>query len=155
MRSAGLIPYRHRPDLEVLIAHPGGPFWAARNEGWWSPIKGLVEEGEDPEATAAREFAEETGWTPPPHPWLPLGEVRLRSGKAVVAWAAPADYDPATLRPGRFTTTVGGRKVSFPEIDQVAWVTLKEAERLLNPAYRSLLERLSAHLDGDTRKENR
>ena len=101
MISAGILPYR--PTLEVLIAHPGGPFWANKDEGAWSVVKGLVEPGEDPRDTAAREFREETGWPPPPEPWVELGEARLRSGKRVRVWAAAADYDPATLDPGTVT----------------------------------------------------
>lgn len=149
VRSAGLLPYRQRSRLEVLIAHPGGPFWAKRNEGAWSLIKGLIEDDEEAETAAGREFEEETGWPPPARPWLPLGEARLRSGKTVVAWAAAADYDPDTLRPGEFTTTLRGRPATFPEIDRVAWVDLDSAAPLLNPAYAVFLERLERELCGN------
>ncbi len=146
MKSAGVLPYRQNSRLEVLVAHPGGPFWANKDEGAWSVVKGLIEEGEDPRATARREFTEETGWRPPGPPWVELGEVRLRSGKHVVAWAAAADYDPATLQPGEFTTTLRGHQVSFPEIDRVAWFDLTAARRKLNPVYGEFLDRLEAHL---------
>ncbi|MFP3914699.1 MAG: NUDIX domain-containing protein [Actinomycetota bacterium] len=142
MKSAGFLPYRHTGTLEVLIAHPGGPFWANKDEGAWSVVKGLVESGEEPREAAAREFAEETGWEPPPGPWVDLGEVRLRSGKVVAVWSAPADYDPATLRPEQITTTIRGRTVTIPEIDRVAWFDLETAGRKLNPAYGPVLERL-------------
>ncbi|MGA7271327.1 MAG: NUDIX domain-containing protein [Acidimicrobiia bacterium] len=147
MKSAGVLPYRRDGHLEVLVAHPGGPFWARKDEGAWSVIKGLVEEGEDPLDTARREFTEETGWQPPSAPWVDLGEVRLRSGKLVAAWAAHADYDPSTLQPGEFTTTLRGRQVSFPEIDRVAWYDPATARRKLNPVYGEFLDRLEAHLD--------
>jgi len=140
--SAGILPYRHRPTLEVLIAHPGGPFWANKDEGAWSVVKGLVEPGEDPRDTAAREFREETGWPPPPEPWVELGEARLRSGKRVRVWAAAADYDPATLEPGTFTMTLRGKPVTFPEVDRVEWVDPETARRKLNPAYGPVIDSL-------------
>lgn len=148
-RSAGLLPYRVREGLEVLIAHPGGPFWAKKEEGAWSLVKGEIDSDEDWRRAAAREFAEETGWDPPPEPWLDLGEVRLRSGKYVAGWAAEADFDPATLEPGEFVTTLRGRPVSFPEIDRVEWCDLATARRKLNSAYGDFLDRLERHVLGD------
>lgn len=126
----------------MLVAHPGGPFWARKDEGAWSVVKGLIEPDEEPRLAAAREFSEETGWPAPPEPWIDLGEVRLRSGKVVVGWAASADYDPDTLEPGEFTTVLKGRKVTFPEIDRVAWFDLDTARRKLNRAYGDFLDRL-------------
>lgn len=143
MRSAGILPYRTTHEaLEVLIAHPGGPFWARKDAGAWSVIKGVIEEGEEARVAAGREFREETGWEPPPEPWLELGEIQLRSGKLVVVWAAEADYDPESLQPGEFTATVGGKEVEFPEIDKVAWFDLETARMKLNPAYEPILDRL-------------
>jgi predicted NUDIX family NTP pyrophosphohydrolase len=142
LKSAGLLPYRRTNDLHVLIAHPGGPFWAKKDEGAWSVIKGLIEEAEDEQLAAAREFTEETGWPAPEAPWIDLGEIRLRSGKLVQVWAAEADYDPVTLQPGMFTTTLRGKPVSFPEVDRVAWFDLGTARRKLNPAYEETLNRL-------------
>jgi len=142
MRSAGLLPYRFRPDLEVLIAHPGGPFFARRDEGAWSVIKGLVDDGEADEAAAAREFEEETGWAAPRGGWVPLGETTLKSGKVVVAWATEADFDPDTLEPGSFE--MGGRL--YPEIDRVAWFPPDVARRKLNPAQAVFVDRLEAAL---------
>ena len=142
MRSAGLLPYRLRPSLEVLIAHPGGPFFVRRDQGWWSVVKGLVAEGEADEAAAAREFTEETGWPAPAGYWILLGETTLRSGKVVVAWGTEADFDPDTLRPGTFEM----RGIDYPEIDRVAWVSPAEARRLLNPAQVVFVDRLEAAL---------
>lgn len=142
MRSAGLLPFRLQLRLEVLVAHPGGPFWARKDEGAWSLVKGLIDDGEDPRRAAGREFTEETGWPPPPEPWIDLGEVRLRSGKRVIAWAAKADYDPEGLEPGEFTMTLRGREVTFPEIDRVAWFDITTARSRLNPAYGEFLDRL-------------
>jgi predicted NUDIX family NTP pyrophosphohydrolase len=142
MRSAGLLPYRLSPRIEVLIAHPGGPFWAKKDGGAWSLVKGLIDDGEDPRVAAAREFTEETGWAPPPEPWLELGEVRLRSGKWVLGWAVEADFDPASLQPGEFTTSLGGRQMTFPEIDRVAWFPTTVAREKLNPVYGEFLDEL-------------
>ena len=142
VRSAGLLPYRRGNQLEVLIAHPGGPFFARRDRGWWSIVKGVVEQGETLEATAAREFNEETGWEAPPLPWVPLGETTLKSRKVITAWAVEADLDPATLVPGTFQ--IGGR--SYPEIDRVEWVGPDLARVMLNAAQAVFIDRLEGHL---------
>lgn len=142
MRSAGLLPYRLNSGLEVLIAHPGGPFFAGRDKGAWTLLKGLVEHGEDDEETAAREFEEETGWPAPAHPWIPLGETVMRSRKVVVAWAVERDYDPAALVPGTFTL----RGQEYPEIDEVEWARPERAHRALNSALGVFVDRLQAHL---------
>src|SRR6185437_5060826 len=98
--SAGLLLYRAADGdgIEVLIAHPGGPFWAAREAGAWSIPKGEIEDGEDPLAVARREFEEETGHPAPPGAHWPLGDVRLRSGKMITGWAARGDLDPSMAR---------------------------------------------------------
>jgi predicted NUDIX family NTP pyrophosphohydrolase len=142
LRSAGLLPYRLSSDLEVLVAHPGGPYFARRDNGWWSIVKGIVEKGELDEETAAREFEEETGWPPPPLPWLSLGEVTLKSRKVVVAWAVETDFDVTTLQPGMFT--MGGHR--YPEIDRVEWMGTDLARVKLNPALGPLVDRLEQHL---------
>lgn len=149
MKSAGFLPYRRADTLQVLIGHPGGPFWAKKDEGAWSVIKGVIEDGEDAGPAAAREFTEETGWAPPDGPWLDLGEIRLRSGKVVQVWAGEADYDPSTLQPGMFTTTLRGKPVSFPEIDRVEWFDLPTARSKLNPAYGETLDRLERQAPPD------
>lgn len=149
MRSAGVLPYRTRDRLEVLIAHPGGPFWAKKDLGAWSVIKGVIDDAEPPLQAARREFTEETGWEPPAGPWLELGEVRLRSGKRVIAWGAPGDYDPDTLIPGTFEMSLRGRMVTLPEIDRVAWLPIEEARTKLNPVYGEFLDRLEREVTGE------
>lgn len=146
MRSAGILPYRHAPHLEVLIAHPGGPLWAKKDEGAWSVVKGLIDPDEDERHAAGREFTEETGWPPPAEPWLELGVIRLKSGKSVFGWAAAGDYDPGDLRPGTFLMRLGGREVTVPEIDRVGWFALAAARAKLNPAYGPFLDELERRL---------
>lgn len=133
----------------MLIAHPGGPYWARKDVGAWSLIKGVVDPDEDERDAARREFTEETGWLAPEGDWIELGEIRLRSGKVITAWAFAGDYDPATLQPGEFLATLGGRQVSFPEIDRVEWFHLADARERLNPAYAAHLDRLEAQLPAD------
>ncbi|MGI8517202.1 MAG: NUDIX domain-containing protein [Acidimicrobiia bacterium] len=140
LTSAGLLPFR--VQKEVLIAHPGGPFFARKDARAWSLIKGEVQPGEDAKDAAAREFAEETGWECPIDGWIELGSVRLRSGKTVLGWAVEADFDPGLLNPGHLTMFWHGRNQSFPEIDQVRWCEADEARRLLNPAQTPFIDRL-------------
>lgn len=145
--SAGLLPYR-RTDrgLEVLIAHPGGPFWAGKQDGAWSVVKGEYD-GEDPLAAALREFTEETGWPAPDGALVALGTVTQRAGKQVTAWAVEAPgLNPEELQPGTFELRWRGRVQEFPEIDEVRWCSVDEASRLLNPAQVPLVERLAAAL---------
>ena len=143
MRSAGLLPYRLDTSVEVLIAHPGGPYFARRDEGWWSIVKGLVEPEETDYDAARREFTEETGWEVPQPPWIDLGETRLKSRKIVTAWAFAADYDPVDLVPGTFQ--MGSRH--FPEIDRVVWMTPEQARVKLNQAQSVFIDRLLDALD--------
>ncbi len=138
VRSAGLLPFRRQDGIEVLVAHPGGPYFARRDNGWWSIVKGMVEHGEHDEVTAAREFEEETGWSAPPKPWIPLGDVSMKSRKIVIAWAVEADYDVETLDPGLFS--IGHQK--FPEIDRVQWMSPDLARVKLNPAFGTFIDRL-------------
>lgn len=150
--SAGILLYRHRPSgLEVLIAHPGGPLWAGREEGAWSIPKGIVESGETPFEVARREFAEETGHDPPADPatYVSLGEVRTPTGKRIMAWAAEGDLDPDQATSNTFEMPWppgSGRRQSFPEIDRVAWVRPEEARRLLHSAQGAFVDRLEAIL---------
>ncbi|AEG93483.1 NUDIX domain-containing protein [Ramlibacter tataouinensis] len=145
--SAGLLMLRRAPQgLQVLLAHPGGPWWARRDEGAWSLPKGEVAQGEEPLAAARREFAEETGMAPE-GPFVPLGEVRQKSGKRVQAWAFVGDFDPAALRSNSFEMEWpprSGRLQSFPEVDRVAWFGLEEARRKLLPAQQPFIDRLLA-----------
>ena len=144
--SAGLLPYRFRQLLEVLIAHPGGPFFARKDLGAWSVVKGEIGPDEDPRSAALREFREETGWQAPTENWMELGSVRMRSGKNVTAWAVAADFDPAALDPGTFRMMWRGRVQEFPEIDRVSWCVPEDARRLLNPAQIPLLDRLESRV---------
>lgn len=124
VRSAGLLMFRRRGGaLEVLLAHPGGPFWSRRDAAAWTLPKGEIGPGEEPLAAARREFAEETGFASAP-PFVPLGELRQKSGKRISAWAFEGDADPATLASNTFEMEWpprSGRTRSFPEIDRVAW----------------------------------
>jgi predicted NUDIX family NTP pyrophosphohydrolase len=142
VRSAGLLPYRLRGGLEVLIAHPGGPWFAKRDEGAWSIVKGIVKDGEADESAAIREFEEETGWPAPDVGWVSLGETVLRSRKVVVAWAVESDFELGTFDPGMFT--LHGRE--YPEIDRVLWLAPNTARGKLNPAQAVFVERLETHL---------
>ena len=149
--SAGILLFRRsRGMLEVLIGHPGGPFWANKQEGAWSIPKGLVEDGEDVIEAAQREFEEETSF-PLPHPeMIDLGAITQRSGKIVAAWAVEGDIDEvaAQSNPVQIEWPRGsGRVIEFPEIDEFRWCTVAEAEHLLNSAQIPLLIRLNKWLD--------
>lgn len=144
--SAGLLLYRLRAgQLEVLIAHMGGPFWATRDEGAWSIVKGEYDEGEDAYAAARREFAEETGAPAPQGEALELGEVRQRGGKRIVAWAIESDFDAAQIRSNTFALEWprgSGCQQEFPEIDRVQWVDCTTARRKLVKGQHELVETL-------------
>jgi predicted NUDIX family NTP pyrophosphohydrolase len=151
-RSAGLLLYRRtRGGVEVLLAHPGGPLWANRDDGAWSIPKGEIEAGEDELAVARREFEEETGHEPPDGPCLALGEIRQKSGKEVVAWACEGELDPAAAHSNTFPLEWpprSGRFQDTPEVDRVDWFDLEGARRRLNPAQVPLVERLLDLLAG-------
>jgi predicted NUDIX family NTP pyrophosphohydrolase len=144
-RSAGILPFRRSNNgLEVLLVHPGGPFWRRRDEGAWSLAKGEYGERETPSAAARREFKEETGWdvTQDMHP---LGEIRQAGGKHLTAFAVEAAFDPATFVSNSFELEWpprSGRLQSFAEIDQVTWFGLSEARRKILPSQEPLLDRL-------------
>jgi predicted NUDIX family NTP pyrophosphohydrolase len=151
--SAGILAYRGSGnDLEVLIAHPGGPFWANKDQGAWSLPKGLVEPGEDLLGAAIREFAEETGCLVDAAGTMPLGEVTLRSGKRVVAYGAEVDCDPELATSNHFELEWpprSGKVRSFPEVDRVAWVPTDVAWDKLNPALVPFVSRLLNALRSD------
>jgi predicted NUDIX family NTP pyrophosphohydrolase len=146
-KSAGILIHRRRAGaIEVLLVHPGGPFWARRDAGAWSIPKGEYADSEDPEAAARREFQEETGWTIEGG-LVPLGEIRQKAGKAVTAFAAEGDFDPASLESNRFEMEwppKSGKRASFPEIDSAGWFSLAEASEKMIEGQRPLLERLEA-----------
>lgn len=135
-QSAGLLMYRCRGEtIEVLLAHPGGPFWSKKDIGAWTIPKGEVEEGEELLAAARREFAEETGFRPD-GAFEPLGSVRLKSGKVVHGWAFEGDGDAASLKSVPFSMEWpprSGKLQEFPEIDRVEWFTLKTARQKIQP----------------------
>jgi predicted NUDIX family NTP pyrophosphohydrolase len=154
-RSAGIVLFRRSgAELEVLLVHPGGPFWARRDSGAWSIPKGEVDAGEDERACALRELEEETGGAfhdAPPDALLALGDVRQKSGKVVVAWALEGDLDAAAIT---CSTTVelewpprSGRTRSFPEVDRAAWLSLDAAREKLLPAQTPFLDRLAELAD--------
>ncbi len=143
--------YRVRDgELEVLIAHMGGPLWANKDEGAWSIVKGEYDgEREDAYAAARREFAEETGAKPPDGEALALGEIRQRSGKRVVAWALAGELDPATARSNTFSMEWpprSGRQQEFAEIDRVAWLDPPAARRKLVPGQAAFVDTLERRL---------
>jgi predicted NUDIX family NTP pyrophosphohydrolase len=147
--SAGLLLFRHSDELEVLLVHPGGPFWAKRDLGAWSIPKGECEEGEDPRAAAWREFSEELGTPVPDGEPLELGEVRQKAGKTVLAWAIAGDLDHEHITSNTFKMEWpprSGRMHSFPEVDRAGWFSLEEARRRINPAQVALLDRLQEAL---------
>lgn len=141
--------YRLRDDeLQVLLVHPGGPYWARKDAGAWSIPKGEYDEGEDPLSAARRELVEETGFSVEP-PFLPLEPVRQAGGKEVVAWAAEGDCDPAALRSNTFSMEwpPRSRRMSeFPEVDRAGWWSIPDAMEKILPGQRPLLHQLAAHL---------
>ena len=142
--------FRRREALEVLLVHPGGPFWASRDEGAWTIPKGEPAEGEEPLDTARREFSEETGLRAQ-GPYLALGSVRQKGGKVVRAWAFEGDCDPAAVHSNTCEVEWpprSGRRLVVPEVDRAAWFDLAEARRRINPAQADLLDALAAQVAG-------
>jgi predicted NUDIX family NTP pyrophosphohydrolase len=148
--SAGILLHRQgKAGTEVLLVHPGGPFWARKDLGAWSIPKGELDEGEEPRVCALREFAEETGTRLPGDALEELGSVSLKSGKEVIAFAAEGDFDPETLASNTFELEWpprSGRRQAFPEIDRAEWFGLDAAREKLNPAQAAFVDRLEALL---------
>jgi predicted NUDIX family NTP pyrophosphohydrolase len=146
--SAGILMYRQTgPGLEVLLVHPGGPFWRNRDQGAWSIPKGEMDEGEDAAVAARREFLEETGCTLS-GPLEPLGDIRQRGGKRVTAFAVESDLDVEAIKSNTFEIewpSKGGKMQSFPEIDAAAWFDLPTAHVKILESQRTLLDRLVDH----------
>lgn len=149
--SAGILVHRRRAgQIEVLLVHPGGPFWARRDAGVWSIPKGEFSAGEEAEAAALREFAEETGWAIE-GALKPLGAIRQKAGKTVIAFAAEGDFDPASLTSNRIKLEWpprSGRTAIIPEVDRAGWFGLDEARAKLIEGQRPLLDRLAALVGG-------
>jgi predicted NUDIX family NTP pyrophosphohydrolase len=144
--SAGVLMYRRvSRGIELLLVHPGGPFWANKDEGAWSIPKGEHDEGEDPLAAAKREFAEELGSAPPCRPFLHLGAIKQPSRKLIAAFAVEGDFDPATLRSNLFELEWpprSGAKRTFPEVDRVEWLAPSEARTKIQPGQAPFIDRL-------------
>jgi predicted NUDIX family NTP pyrophosphohydrolase len=148
--SAGLLLYRESgSELEVLLVHLGGPFWAKKDRGAWFIPKGEIEPGEDKLAAARREFREETGIVPQGE-FVPLGSVTHKSGKQVTAWAFAGDCDPAAIRSNTFRLEWpprSGKFAEFPEIDRAAFFTVEAAKEKMHEAEFALLLRLQEALE--------
>jgi len=149
-RSAGILMYRGKgPKLELLLVHPGGPFWAKKDQGAWSVPKGEYEPGEDPIAVARREFEEELGRPPPQGSFIELGELVQPSRKVITAFAVQGDLDPTKLTSNHFELEwppKSGRKQSFPEVDRAAWFTPAEAREKIQSGQAPFIDRLLERL---------
>jgi len=149
-RSAGILMYRRGPrGLEVLLVHPGGPFWAKKDLGAWSIPKGEYDGDEEPLAVAVREFEEETGLRPSGE-FRPLGEIVQAGRKVVTAFAVEGDFDPTGLTSNTFELEWpprSGRKATFPEVDRAAWFAPEQAREKILPAQRELIARLLGAID--------
>jgi predicted NUDIX family NTP pyrophosphohydrolase len=149
-RSAGILLYRTtNGPLEVLLVHPGGPFFSRRDLGNWGIPKGEYEPDEEPLVCAIREFEEELGQAPPIGPMTPLGEIRQRNGKIVTAWGLEGDLDADAIFSNTFTAEWpprSGRMQEFPEIDRAAWLTLGAAAEKILETQQPLLDRLAEAL---------
>jgi predicted NUDIX family NTP pyrophosphohydrolase len=145
--SAGILLFRRRPaDVEVMLVHPGGPFWAKKDLGAWSIPKGLADDGEDLLDSAKREFLEETGMAVDGE-FLDLGAHKQPGGKTVVAWACEGDFDPASLKSNTFTLEWpprSGRTGEFPEVDRAAWYSIDEAFMKINKGQKPIIAALEA-----------
>jgi predicted NUDIX family NTP pyrophosphohydrolase len=147
--AAGLLLYRRgSPGIEVLLAHPGGPFWTRKDLGAWTIPKGEIDPGEEPIVAARREFREEIGFDVP-GPAEPLGQIKQPGGKVVRIWAAEGDFDPAQLASNTFEMEWpkgSGHMRVFPEVDRAAWFDLTEARRRILPGQAPFLDALVAAL---------
>ena len=155
-RSAGILMYR-RPglELEVLLVHPGGPFWAKKDLGAWSIPKGEFDEGEEPLAAAKREFCEELGVAPdnafPDEVFLDLGTLVQSSRKEVIAWAVEGDFPVAELKSNTFEMEwppKSGKKNQFPEVDRAGWFCPADARRKILPGQVEFIDRLLVRIHG-------
>jgi predicted NUDIX family NTP pyrophosphohydrolase len=150
-QSAGLLVYRLRDSQpEVLIAHMGGPFHAKKDAGHWSIPKGEYDDGEDPLATAQREFKEELGQEPPEGKFVELDTIKQKNNKTVIVWAVEGDLDVSDIKSNTFEMEwppKSGRMQEFPEIDKAEWYSLTQAAQKLIPAQAEFLKRLAGKLE--------
>jgi predicted NUDIX family NTP pyrophosphohydrolase len=145
-KSAGLLLFRETAGLEVLLVHPGGPFWAKKDDGAWSIPKGEFAEGEEPLHAAKREFEEETG-IPAVGDFIALEPLKQPSGKLVFAWAVRADFDPSRLKSNTFSLEwppKSGRQQEFPEVDRAEWFNVEAARRKILKGQAPFLDQLLA-----------
>ena len=144
-KSAGLLLYRYKEEsIEVLLVHPGGPYWRNKDEGSWTIPKGEFLD-EDPLAAAKREFKEETGSAPPDGKYIPLTPIKQKNGKIVSAWAVEGDFDPSTLNSNEFETEwppKSGRMQKFPEVDRAGWFAPEVAKRKMLSGQGALVDEL-------------
>jgi predicted NUDIX family NTP pyrophosphohydrolase len=151
-QSAGLLIYREcRGRLEVLLAHPGGPFWKKKDEGAWTIPKGELLQDEDPLQGAQRECQEELGFVPT-GTFIPLSPVKQKAGKVIQAWGVRADWDPSQLKSNSFTLEWpprSGKVQEFPEVDRAAYFELPEAEVKVNAGQVALLRELKEKLGSE------
>ena len=154
-RSAGILLYRRKGrSLELFLVHPGGPFWAKKDDGAWTIPKGLIEEGEEPQAAARREFEEETG-VAVTVPLAELGAFRQPSGKIVIAYAAEGDCDATAIRSNEFEMEwppKSGRMAKFPEVDRADWFSPEAALGKILKGQRAIVEVLTQHLGRKAQK---
>jgi predicted NUDIX family NTP pyrophosphohydrolase len=147
--SAGVLLFRKRAEgLQVLLVHPGGPFWMRKDEGAWSMPKGLAEEGEDLVAAAKREFFEETGMAIS-GAFIDLGAHKQPGGKTIVAFGCEGEFDPASLASNTFTMEWpprSGKTAEFPEVDRAAWFFLDEALKKSTKGQRSIITALAVEV---------
>jgi predicted NUDIX family NTP pyrophosphohydrolase len=150
-KSAGLLPFREVSGrIEVMLVHPGGPFWAKKDDGAWSIPKGEFGDDEEPLGAAKREFEEETGFTPDGE-LIPLGPLRQPSGKIVYAWAIKCDLDPDAVKSNTFSLEwppKSGRYREFPEVDGAAWFSIEAAGRKILKGQAPFLVQLQEKLGG-------
>lgn len=148
-QSAGILIYRNNPGLQVLLVHPGGPFWKNKDTGAWSIPKGEFDAGEDPLIAAVRELKEETGLIVEGE-FAELSKTRLKSGKIIHAWAISADPSLEDFRSNTFSLEwppKSGKMTEVPEVDKIEWFSLSEARTKMNPAQCSFLDQLLTLLD--------
>ena len=152
-QSAGILVYRLRgTSLELLLVHPGGPFWAKKDDGAWFIPKGEINPEEEPRAAAYREFHEELGFAAPPGEPLDLGTVKNKGGKIVYAWALAGDLDLSAFRSNTFQLEWpprSGKLAEFPEVDRARYFTVEEALVKMHEAQLPLVERLLRLLQGE------